>query len=225
METYGFVTPHSLYKEFRGPYCHPSHHGETTLCQLASIAMDPLDVEAYFAACKEFRLNSVFDSFWHNWPLSQPAIFLTPEALHHWFCEFYDHDLGWCLFVIGRAELNFQFSILMPIVGCWHFPRGVSKLKQVTGWVQRDILCYIVAVIAGSAPPRFVSAIHVLVEFWYMAQSPAITEATCEKIVHILGEFHDNKQSIINLRTLQEERQSHEALANSQAGTDAQCHT
>ncbi|KAG2058765.1 hypothetical protein BDR06DRAFT_980181 [Suillus hirtellus] len=108
--------------------------GKTSPFTLAFINVDPNDLEAFFATCAEFWLNGVFAPFWKGWRFSDPAIFLTLEALHHWHKQFYDHDLQWCYF---------------------HFSNRISKLKQVMGRVHHDIQCYIIGLIAGAAPCRF----------------------------------------------------------------------
>jgi hypothetical protein len=95
---------------------------------------------------------------------SDPAIFLTPEALHHWHNQFYDHNLQWCLVVLGVPEFDFQILILQPIVGFCHFSNGISKLKQVIGRVHCNIQCYIIGLIAGAAPCRFVIVIQALMD-------------------------------------------------------------
>ncbi|KAG1824986.1 hypothetical protein EV424DRAFT_1471865 [Suillus variegatus] len=147
----------------------------------------------------QFWLNGVFVPFWKGWPLSDPAIFLTPEALHHWHKQFYDHDMQWCLAVLGVPEFDFQFSILQPITGYRHFPNRISKLKQVTGRVHRDIQCYIVGLIAGAAPHRFVIAIHALMDIRYLAQSPEPDNNLLASIDRSLALFHDNKDVIMTL--------------------------
>ncbi|KAG2143329.1 hypothetical protein BD769DRAFT_1297671, partial [Suillus cothurnatus] len=137
---------------------------------LAGIMVNPDDLEAYFEACADSRLNGVHAPFWMDWPLADPSIFLTPESLHHWHKEFYDHDLQWCIVVVGAQELDFRFLILQPTTGYRHFSGGISKLKQVTGRGHRDIQCYIVGLISGAAPRRFVIAIRVLMDLCYLAQ-------------------------------------------------------
>ncbi|KAG1843085.1 hypothetical protein C8R48DRAFT_619062 [Suillus tomentosus] len=170
-----------------------------TLEQLDSITVDPDDLEAYFQACEEYRLNGVHSPFWKDWPLADPSVFLTPEPLHHWHKEFYDHNLQWCLIVVGAQELDFRISILQPTVGYRHFHGGISKLKQVTGRVHRDIQCYIIGLIAGAAPRRFVVAIRALMDVRYMAQSPSPDENLLARIDRSLSIFHKNKDIILSL--------------------------
>ncbi|KAI5998653.1 hypothetical protein EDD15DRAFT_2161699 [Pisolithus albus] len=88
---------------------------------------------------------------WRNWPLSDPANFLMPEPLHHWYRKFWDHDVQWCKNALGAPELDFRYSILHPIVGMCHFKDGIMALKQVTGRAQRDMQHFMVAVIGGAA--------------------------------------------------------------------------
>src|SRR6267154_3310782 len=82
-------------QKFRRHLPTPPRTTKTTLSQLSSINCDPLDIEGYFNACAAFRLSGVAQPFWCNWPLADPHLFLTPESLHHWHCEFYDHDVKW----------------------------------------------------------------------------------------------------------------------------------
>ncbi|KAG1901601.1 uncharacterized protein F5891DRAFT_950324, partial [Suillus fuscotomentosus] len=103
------------YLEFGDDFRHPERTHSITLEQLDSITVDPDDLEAYFQACEEYRLNGVHSPFWKDWLLADPSVFLTPEPLHHWHKEFYDyccfyndHDLQWCLIVVGAQELDFR---------------------------------------------------------------------------------------------------------------------
>ncbi|KAG2137000.1 hypothetical protein DEU56DRAFT_912773 [Suillus clintonianus] len=159
---HGKTSPFTLvsYLQFRDNFRHPTRTRAITLEQLASINTDPNDLEAFFAACADFWLNGVFTPLWKGWRFGDPAIFLTPEALHHWHKQFYDHNVQWCLVVLGAVEFDFRISILQPVTGYRHFSNGISKLKQVMGRVHRDIQCYIVGLIAGAAPRQFVVAIH-----------------------------------------------------------------
>ncbi|KAG2098694.1 uncharacterized protein F5147DRAFT_543875, partial [Suillus discolor] len=170
----GKTSPFTMasYLQFGDSFQHPPHTHSITLDQLASITVNPTDLEAYFDACTEYRLNGICTPFWMDWPLTDPSIFLMSEALHHWHKEFFDHDCQWCLVAIGTSELDFWFSILQPVTGYHHFTGGISKLKQVTGRGHCDIQCYIIGLISGAAPHHFVIAIHALINVRYLAQSP-----------------------------------------------------
>ncbi|KAF8136220.1 hypothetical protein EV363DRAFT_1395339 [Boletus edulis] len=151
---------------------------------LVSYIVDTLevDVDRYFAACEVFRLSGVSHPFWRDWPLAQPSRFLTPEGLHHWYGEFWDHDVHWCIEALGSAEIDFRFSILPHITGLRRFSKGITKLKQVGGRTKREVQRYIVVVIAGAADPDV---------------APAITSATRDRIHATLQAFHDHKAVII----------------------------
>ncbi len=75
------------------------------------------NLKAYLKEAKKFHLSSVDKPFWRDWPLAKPSLFLTPEPLHHFNKEFYDHDLKWCICMLGEAEIDFCFSILQPHIG------------------------------------------------------------------------------------------------------------
>ncbi|KAG1762200.1 hypothetical protein EDD22DRAFT_953353 [Suillus occidentalis] len=197
----GKTSPFTLasYLEFGDTFRHPERTRSITLAQLDSIEVDPNDLEAYFKACERYRLNGVHSPFWVDWPLADPSVFLTPESLHHWHKEFFDHDLQWCLEVVGEQELDFRISVLQPTTGFRHFSGGISKLKQVTGRVHRDLQRYIVGLIAGAAPHRFVIAIRALMDVRYMAQSPLPDDDLLARIDRSLAIFHENKDVIISL--------------------------
>jgi hypothetical protein len=197
----GKTSPFTMasYLEFGDNFRHPERTRSITLEQLANIKADPNNLEAFFEACAEYRLNGVYAPFWMSWPYADPSVFLTPEPLHHWHKQFWDHDFHWCLAAIGALELDFRFSILQPISGYRHFSSGVSKLKQVTGRVHRDVQRYIVGLIAGAAPRRFVIAIRALMDVRYMAQSPSLDDDLLASIDQSLLIFHDNKDVIMRL--------------------------
>ncbi|KAG2111131.1 hypothetical protein DEU56DRAFT_874448 [Suillus clintonianus] len=159
----------------------PDDLPKMTLDQLSSISCDPLDVEGYFNACAPFRLSGVAQPFWRDWSLADPHVFFTPEPLHHWHREFYDHDVKWCLAAVGEQELDFRFSVSQPLTTFRHFKDGISKLKQVTGRAQRDMQRYIVALIADAAPRSVVIAVRALMDFRYISQATTIDEAHCQR--------------------------------------------
>ncbi|KAG6369929.1 hypothetical protein JVT61DRAFT_13313 [Boletus reticuloceps] len=134
----GQTSPVTLakYDQFGDPNQCQIRKGALTLTQLQSINADPADVEAYFKECEKYRLSGVSHPFFRDWPLSCPSRFLTPECLHHWHHFFWDHDLGWCIEALGSRELDFHFSVLLPVTSVHHFSQGVTQLKQVTGRTQ-----------------------------------------------------------------------------------------
>ncbi|KAJ7601568.1 hypothetical protein DFH06DRAFT_1153865 [Mycena polygramma] len=154
------------------------------------------DLVAYIKAAKERGLNGVHRPFWQDWFLAEPSVFLTPEILHHW-CRFsWDHIVKWAMNAVGKAEIDFRFALLRWHTGMRKFVGGISKAKQVTGKEQRDILRYLLAVIAGAVPTGFATAIQSLVTFFYRGQAPAINEIMLTRMDASLKAFHDNKKHI-----------------------------
>jgi len=201
------------YRKFGDPARQEPRTASTTLAQLAALAMNvnPLDLPTYIPAAKAFRLNGVHLPFWWDWFLqtspgvpirtlmADPCRFLTPEPLHHWHKQFWDHDVKWSIRAVGADELDFRFSTLQPTVGFKHFKDGVSTLKQVTGRTHRDIERYIVGIIAEKAPPSFVIAIRALMEFRYLAQSRQLDDTSLSQLSTSLQLFHEHKQTILDI--------------------------
>ncbi|KAJ3560440.1 hypothetical protein NP233_g10837 [Leucocoprinus birnbaumii] len=190
----------ATYKEFGDDFQHPPRLGNATLQEIAKIVIkvDPENLEEYWKASSEKRQNGVHLPFWRDWPLAEPSLFLTPEPLHHWHKQFWDHDVRWCLNAVGSSEIDFRFSILQPHTGLRHFGGGISSLKQVSGRDHREIQKYILPVLAGAVSPSFLSAIRGLLKFRYLAQAPLITSTMLEDINNALKLFHENKQAIID---------------------------
>ena len=199
------------YRGFGDPTRNEPRRASTTLAQLASLAenYDPLDLTSYIPAAKATRLNGVHLPFWRNWHLhstttsqhllSEPSTFLTPEPLHHWHKQFWDHDVKWSIRAVGAEEFDFRFTTIQPIVGFKYFKDGVSGLKQVTGRAHRDVERFIVCVIVGKAPPSFVIAIRALMDFRYLAQSRQLNDTHLSRITASLQLFHNHKQTILDI--------------------------
>ena len=90
------------------------------------------NLSSYFQACRKFQLNGVSLPYWLDWALAEPSSFITIEALHQYFKMFWDHDRKWCSRMLGPDELDFQFSLLQVCRGYWHFPDGITTLKQTS---------------------------------------------------------------------------------------------
>ena len=162
----------ATHKEFSDPFPHPSHTATQTLDDIrwACSAADPDDFEEFLKVVKCYFLNGVHKPFYRNWLLSDPSIFLTPEMLHHFHHLFWDHDVPWCIFALGLDEIDYRFSPVQAPVGYHSFEEGISKLKQVMGRDHRAVQRYIVGVIAGAVPVKFLAAIRFLLDFRYLAQ-------------------------------------------------------
>ena len=192
----------AFYKQFGDSFRHEPRTASTTIAQLMAVEQHahPWDLNAYISEAAKFRLNGVHRPFWRDFPLADPSIFLTPEPLHHWHKQFWDHDAKWCINAIGAAEIDFRFSILRPHTAFRQFKEGISALKQVTGREHRDIQRYILPVIAGAVSSEFLIAIRALLDFRYLAQAPAIDEGVCAQIESALHAFHSNKHAIIEAK-------------------------
>ncbi|KAG2125087.1 hypothetical protein DEU56DRAFT_744061 [Suillus clintonianus] len=174
-----------------------SHYCFTALAKIVHSRAHPDDLEEFFREAQKFCLNGVDKPFWRDWPLAEPSRFFTPESLHHIHKKFWDHDAQWIIRTVGGSEIDFRFLIMQPTTGYRHFHAGISKLKQVTGRCHRDMQRSIIAVSADAAPPGVVVAVHVLMHFNYLVQSPCIDDKDLSRITAALDEFHANKHAII----------------------------
>ena len=151
------------YNQFGDDFRHPARTGSITIETINKINSSQTALESlekYEKTAKSYRLNGVQLPFWRDWPLSSdPSTFLTSEPLHHWHKQFWDHDVKWCIHMLGASEIDFRISVLHNRTGYQHFNEGISGLKQVTGREQRDLQRYILVVIADAVPPQFLIAV------------------------------------------------------------------
>ncbi|KAJ7130254.1 hypothetical protein C8R44DRAFT_872081 [Mycena epipterygia] len=191
-------------KHFGNPSRHRVRTRERTfrLIRKAEAFANPWALTKYVKCAKKLGLNGVHRPYWRDWPMSEPSTFLTPEILHHWLKMFWDHMVKWCLHAASPAELDFRFSVLRPHTGMRHFREGISKAKQVTGREHRDILRYIVPVIAGAKgiDTKFLTAIRSVVDFIYRGQAPKIDEKALDKMDGALKTFHAKKSAILKAK-------------------------
>ena len=115
---------------------------------------------------RRYSLSGVHKPFFRNWLLSDPSIFLTPEVLHHFHCLCWDNNLQWCIVVLGPDEIDYRFSLIQAAIRYHSFKEGVSKLKQVMGFNHCAMQRYIIGVIAGAVPPKFL-AVSRTKQVWY----------------------------------------------------------
>ena len=190
----------AMYKQFGDSFRHELWMGLNTIAQLQVVKskVNPSDLRSFLREAQQFCLNGVSEPFFRAFPLSCPGSFLAPELLHYVHKEFWDHDVQWCLNAIGRSEVDFRFSVIQPTSGFHHFKDGISKLKQVTGRVHRNVQRYIIGIITSAAPPQFVTAICALMDFRYWVQAYRIDEDDLRLISSALDTFHVHKQSILD---------------------------
>jgi hypothetical protein len=197
----------AFHSKFGDSFRHEARTVSTTLAQLNAIASHthPWDLEEYVKQAKLLHLNGVHLPFWRDWTLpsgiiAEPTLFLTPEPLHHWHKEFWDHDVKWVIRALGGDEINFRFSSLPIRVGFRHFKAGISGLKQVTGRDQRDIQRYLIGVMAVASPKELVLCVRGLMDLRYLAQSHTLDDHDLAQLTASLKQFHDYKQIILDLQ-------------------------
>ena len=131
----------ATYKEFGDDKRHDPRTAKHTLKTISALCnqADSDDFSTFLKVAKAYGLNSVHEPFWRDWPLSDPDQFLKVEPLHHFFRMAWDHDIQWCITVVGGEEIDYRFNLLQTPVGYRSFADGISMLKQVTGRNHRSI--------------------------------------------------------------------------------------
>ncbi|KAF8191579.1 hypothetical protein K438DRAFT_1590987 [Mycena galopus ATCC 62051] len=175
-------------------------HTPLAACIQVNATYHPWDqIFQYLKESKDRRLSGVHLPFWRDWPLStNPARFLTPEPLHQLHKGFHNHELQWCINILGKEEFDFRLKVMQPRIGFRHFKEGVTGIKQLGGHEHRELQRHVVAIIADVAPPKVVRSIRALVDFRYIAQVPETDDETIGRLNGCLDEFDANKQSVLD---------------------------
>ncbi|KIM56168.1 hypothetical protein SCLCIDRAFT_29796 [Scleroderma citrinum Foug A] len=190
----------AIYKQFGDGICHPPCTATVTshVIKMMCAKSPPTDLINFLKVAKEHWLNGVFELFWRDWFYSDPSRFLLLEVLHHLHRFSFDHNLQWCIAVVGSKELDYHFTLTQTPIGYRPFDEGVSNLKQVTGCDHHAIQHYIIGIVAGAVPPQFPMVICGLLDFRYLAQMPSFTESALSKLDAALQLFHNNKEAIMS---------------------------
>ncbi|KAI6005577.1 hypothetical protein EDD15DRAFT_2191043 [Pisolithus albus] len=164
--------------------------------QWCSIVLRPAEINYCFSLiqtpvgyhCRERVLPTMcLDEFWL---ILFPYSLTLPGKLQSPWVELTP------FFHSGRPHAKPQASHL-PSLHC-SFGEGVSKLKQVTGRDHHAVQRYIVGVIVGAVPPKFLLSINALLSFCYLAQMPHFDHDALARVEMALKTFHDNKAAIIS---------------------------
>ena len=101
-----------------GQYHQPrTAHATLELIQSAHMEAISTELIDFLKESQKYHLNGGEFPFWRDWQFAQPCIFLTPEPLHHWHKQFWDHDCKWCIHILSATEMDFQYMIFQPLVG------------------------------------------------------------------------------------------------------------
>ncbi|KAG2118336.1 hypothetical protein BD769DRAFT_1362378 [Suillus cothurnatus] len=174
------------------------HSGHLTIKALHKLCqhVDPWKVQLFQEEAKVLLLSGVQLPFWHDWRLSDPAIFLTPDVLHILHKKFFNHILKWCKEAIRADELDARFHSQHKHVGTRHFSQGVTHVVQMTSQEHQEIQRTIVPTIVDIVNANFIHTVCVLIDFIYQAQSPTFTPTSIAAMDASLQEFHRFKGSI-----------------------------
>ncbi|KAG2364150.1 hypothetical protein BDR07DRAFT_1482871 [Suillus spraguei] len=186
-------------EKFGDGILHPPHIGKYTLQLIVEISrqVDLWDLDKFQKVAKDVNLSGVHMPYWGDWMFACPSVFLSGKVLYTCHNFFADHPLKWIKEIVGEYKLDTHFIVQHKRVGTRHFTKGITHVNQMTGYEHRDIQRTIVASIAGAVPPRFLRAICVLVDFFYLAQNPVHSPPSLQSMVHMLLDFHTFKDTVI----------------------------
>ena len=120
----------------------------------ASHHCDPWHIYDFIKECKARNLNSVHSPFWCDFPLTEPHLMCSPNLLHFDYKYFYDHCLKAVQIVVSPTELDRCFTARHHHI-CYANLLQVSKVKQMTGQMHRELMCTTIVAMEGTVSARF----------------------------------------------------------------------
>lgn len=159
-------------------------------------SVDPRNVAAYQKAAKAKGLSGVDRPLWEFLAGYSPER-MAPDLLHGVYRFNRDHLLQWVIRLLGQEEFDRRLMALQPRVGFRHFKEGISKLKQWSGRLDKEIMSVLVAICADAVPTAAMEAIRALVDFQYLAAYQSHNTETLGYLSTALATFHAKKDIFI----------------------------
>ncbi|TFY57388.1 hypothetical protein EVJ58_g7052, partial [Rhodofomes roseus] len=144
-------------------------------------------------------IKPLTDPFWRDLPYVNIYASLPPDILHQLYQGMVKHVIAWVKSAYGARVIDARIQSLPPNHNLRHFSKGISHLARVSGTEHQDICRVLLGTIidlrlpGGQSPVRLIRAVRALLDFVYLAQLPAHTSTTLDRLDDALARFHANK--------------------------------
>ncbi|KAH8985321.1 hypothetical protein EDB86DRAFT_2764969, partial [Lactarius hatsudake] len=163
------------------------------------------DICQFCAVCHEVGLKVLFRPFWNVFPLVDIFLSITLDVLHQLLQGVVKHVKAWLIAIFRAAEIDAHCRSLLPNHHITLFPKGITTLSHISGKEHKNICQFLLRLIidlaipGGQLPLCVIRAMHVLLDFMYLAQYPSHTSQMLQRLEECLACFHENKDVFIDL--------------------------
>jgi len=160
---------------------------------------------AFHLACHQAGLKPIFQPFWEAHPFSDIFNSVTPDILHQLLQGMIKHLIKWLIKIYGSAAIDSCCKAMPPNHKIMLFTKGIATLSQVSGQEHKWMCAVLLGLIIDLPLPgalnssRLIKAVHMLLNFLYLAQLTSHTNETLHRLQDSLAAFHDNKAIFIDL--------------------------
>src|SRR6266850_6585858 len=161
----------------------------------------------FHMACCDVGLKPAFHPFWESFLLVDIYLSITPDILHQLLQGVIKHLISWLVSpqAFGPVQINAQCWIILPNHHLKLFSKGITMLSRVSSKEYKNICSILLSLVVnlplpyGQLPSWILRAVHVLLDFLYLAQLLSHTFETLHCLGGLLACFHENKAVFINL--------------------------
>ncbi|KAJ3727905.1 hypothetical protein C8R42DRAFT_572906 [Lentinula raphanica] len=141
-----------------------------------------------------------YDPFWVGFPPTVTDIHLciAPDVLHQLYQGVFKYLITWVQHVIGEEELDERIRRLPPTPGVRHFPKGISRLTQMSGTERKHIGRILLGCLVGKMDPKGITACRSLLHFIQLAQYPSHDQDTLQYMKDELDTWHKYRDYFID---------------------------
>ncbi|QRV72034.1 hypothetical protein RhiJN_00048 [Ceratobasidium sp. AG-Ba] len=160
-----------------------------------------ISLEEFVNRANEEHLNGVDKPFWQSLPNLNIFNALSPDLLHGFHKQFYDHIYRFNRNGMGALEYDARVRSQIHFSGDRAFLRGVSHISQMTGIEHRLLERSHLAVVAnapGGINVKVIKATRAMMDMIYLAQLPTQSERSLKAYKEAHELFTANRQAWID---------------------------
>ena len=163
------------------------------------------NIHKFHTACQKADMKPIEHPFWERLPLTDIFLSITPDILHQMLQGMVKHLIKWLTELFGSAEIDARCCSISPNHNITLFTNGISNLSRVLGHEHKKICSILLGLVINLPVPgrhnslHVIKAMHLLLDFLYIAQYQCHISDTLDQLQTCLATFHEHKMVFLDL--------------------------